>query len=79
MSARHHKVSTSFTDDEYEIVKTLAELAGTDLPDFLRAAALSAHGGHVERIHDALARADRAERDLIEIVHTVKRIADGTR
>lgn len=72
-------LSTTVTNDEYATVQGLAELAGVDMPAFLRAAALASHGGHVATIAALYERCDTAERSLLEIIHTVKRIADSTR
>lgn len=74
-----HVLTTTVTDDEHGIIQGLAELAGVDMPTFLRSAALASHGGHVATIAGLYERCDNAERGLLEIIHTVKRIADGTR
>lgn len=79
LARAENPVTITFNEDEYETVQTLAELADLSVPEFLRNAALAAHVGYVERMADATARADRAERHLMEITTLVKRITDGAR
>jgi hypothetical protein len=71
------RLTLSLTEDEAESIRTLAELADVSISAYLREAGLSANGRHIRMIADLEARADKAERSLIEIIHTVKRIADG--